>query len=144
MRESVTWCRRIVGAVSMVALSVSVNGQTVLGTIQGTISDETGATLPGVTVTVTSPALQVPQLVKTSEAGGEYQFSELPPGVYRVSYELTGFGTLVREEIRITSGFSARVNVVLKVSSVSESVTVSGQSPLVDVTNTRGSTTVSK
>jgi hypothetical protein len=115
-----------------------------LGSISGTVTDETGAALPGVTITMTSPALQVPQLLKTSGAEGEYQFTDLPPGLYRVTYELSGFGTLVREQIRLTTGFAARLDVSLKLASVAETVTVIGASPLVDVTNTRGGTTVSQ
>ena len=114
------------------------------GSIGGTITDETGAALPGVAVTLTSPALQVSQLVKVSLERGEYQFVDLPAGTYRLEYELSGFAKLVQNEIRITTAFSARVDVQLKLSSVSETVVVSGSSPLVDVTSTRGGTTVSK
>jgi carboxypeptidase family protein len=131
----------------IVLLALSLGGtsaaQSANGSIAGTIKDETGATLPGVTGTLTSPALQVPQMVTISEAGGDYRFPELPPGVFRLTYELSGFATLVREDIRLTTGFAARVDVVMKVATVAETVTVSGQSPLVDVTNTRGGTTVS-
>ena len=95
-------------------------------------------------MTLTSAALQVTQVLAITDARGEYQFVELPPGAYRVEYEVTGFAKLVREEIRLTTGFAARVDVVLKVASVAETVVVSGASPLVDVTNTRGGTTVSK
>ena len=82
------WCLQITGALSFLALSTTLSGQVILGSIGGTITDETGATLPGVTATLTSPALQVPQLVITSESDGRYQFNELPAGVYRITYEL--------------------------------------------------------
>jgi Carboxypeptidase regulatory-like domain len=114
------------------------------GSISGTITDETGAALPGATVTLTSPALQVPQLVKISEARGDYQFVDLPAGSYRLEYELAGFAKLVQSEIRLTTGFASRVDVQLMLSSVAETVVVSGASPLVDLANTRGGTTVSK
>jgi hypothetical protein len=135
----------ILVAIALVAVSTSARAQTVrTGSIGGTITDESGAALPGATVTLTSPALQVPQLVKVSEARGEYQFSDLPPGIYRLTYELGGFATLVREDIRITTAFAARVDAVMKLAAIQETVVVSGQSPLVDVTNTRGGGTVTK
>lgn len=149
-KSGVTWQRRIswtiaLLVVSTLALSTTVVAQTVrTGSIAGTIADETGGALPGVTITLTSPALQVSQVLRTSDAQGEYQFVDLPPGTYRLTYELSGFTTFVREEIRLTTGFAARVDVALKVASVEETITVSGQSPLVDVVNTRGGTTVSK
>ena len=113
------------------------------GEVSGSIKDDTGAALPGVSVTVTSPALQVPQVVAVSDERGEYRVIDLPPGTFRVQYELAGFGTLVREGIVLTSGFVAKVDVVLKVATLSETVTVSGESPVVDVTTTRGGATVS-
>src|SRR5262245_11940197 len=88
------------------------------GSIGGTITDETGAWLPGVTVTVSGSALTVPELVQTSQVRGDYQFLDLPPGTYRVEYELAGFAKLVRSEIRLTTGFVARVDVVMKLASV--------------------------
>src|SRR6476660_8703981 len=91
---------------SLVALSAPARGQVILGSISGVITDTTGAALPGVTVTVTSPALQVAQMVRTSEAGGEYQIPDLPPGMYRMAYELPGFTTVVRQDIVISSGFN--------------------------------------
>ena len=125
---------------STAALAQSVRS----GSISGTIADETGAALPGVTITLTGSALQVPELVRASEARGEYQFVDLPPGAYRVEYELSGFAKFVRSEIRLTTGFAARVDIVMKLASVAETVIVSGATPLVDATNTRGGTTVSK
>src|SRR5262245_39569830 len=122
-----------------VACGVTIAGQQVRRSeIAGTIVDGTGAALPGVTVTITSPALQVPTIVRVSNERGEYLVPDLPPGTFRVSYELQGFATLVREGIILTTGFSARVDVAMQVASVAETITVAGQSPLVDVTTTRG------
>src|SRR5216684_3072965 len=120
-----------VSKICLLAASTTVAGQTVRsGSIDGTITDNTGGVLPGVTITLTSPALQVPQIVKTSEARGEYQFLDLPPGTYRLVYELPGFTSVVREQIQLTTGFAARVDVVLTVGGVNEKVIVSGASPL--------------
>src|SRR5437764_8574361 len=132
------------GAVLVLMLSTTAFGQQILrGSIAGTIKDDTGAALPGVTITVSSPALQVPQIIRVSDERGAYQVPDLPAGTYRVSYELTGFATLVREGIVLTTGFAARVDADMKVATLAETVTVSGQTPLVDVTSTRGGTTVS-
>src|SRR6266403_661306 len=121
--------------VLLLALGTTVFGQQVLrGSIAGTVKDDTGAALPGVTITVSSPALQVPQIVRVTDERGAYQIPDLPAGTYRVSYELTGFATLVREGIVLTTGFAARVDADMKVATLAETVTVSGQTPLVDVT----------
>lgn len=114
------------------------------GSISGTVTDESRANLPGVTVTLTSPALQTPELVTVTDLEGNYQFPELSLGTYRLVFELGGFGRLIREGIQLTTGFAARVDVTLKVAQLEETVTVSGQSPLVDVTSTRGGATLSK
>ena len=129
----VDWRKAALCAVGSLALSTTVSGQVILGSIAGTVTDGTGAALPGVTVTVTSPALQVPQVVRISDAAGEYQITELPAGVYQVTYELSGFSKLVREGIRLTTGFNARVDVGLQLASVAETVTVVTGTPLVDV-----------
>jgi Carboxypeptidase regulatory-like domain len=114
------------------------------GTIQGTIKDASGGVLPGVTVTLSSPALQVGQLIQVTDAAGNYRFVDLPAGTYRLKFELAGFSTLIRDELRLTVGFAARVDEQLKVGVLEESVTVSGQSPVVDVTNTSASVAFTK
>jgi hypothetical protein len=109
------------------------------GTIQGTVKDASGGALPGVMVTLTSPVLQIRQLVAITDPVGDYRLVDLPSGSYRLTYELSGFSTLVRDDFRLPVGFVARVDVVMKVGGVEESVTVSGQSPVVDVTTTAAS-----
>lgn len=105
-------------------------------TIQGTVSDPSGATLPGVTVTATSPQLLVPSLTVVTSADGGYRFTDVPIGTYSLRYELSGFRTLLREGIILTVGFVARIDMALSLGALEESVTVSGASPLVDVTST--------
>ena len=104
--------------------------------IIGQITDGTGGVLPGVTVTATSPALQVPSVTTVTDAQGEYRLTPLPIGLYTVVYELAGFQNLRRENVRLTVGFVAKLDLALNVGAVSETITVSGASPLVDVTNT--------
>src|SRR5262245_14485042 len=78
--------------------------------IAGVVSDNTGAVLPGVTVTATGPALQVPSVVAVTDERGEYRLSPLPIGVYTVVFELSGFQNVRREGIKLTVGFTARVD----------------------------------
>jgi len=119
------------------ALAQSTSATT--GAINGKVSDATGATLPGVTVTISSPAMQGVRTATTADDGG-YRFPAVPPGDYKIQYELAGFTTVVREGIRVGLGFTATVNAELKLASLSETVTVSGESPVVDVTTTKTST----
>src|SRR5262249_46801018 len=141
-----SWCHSAAIALALLLMAnASAFAQgAIQGQIAGTIKDDTGAALPGVTVSVTSPALQVPNVTAVSDERGEYRVISLPPGTYRVQYELSGFGTLVREGIVLTTGFAAKLDVVLKLATLAETVTVSGESPVVDVTTTRGGTTVSQ
>ena len=126
----------------LVALSFSATafaqggGASSTGTIQGRVTDAQGAVLPGVTVTATSPALIQPQTTVTSETGN-YRFPAVPPGDFELSYELAGFNTLKRSGISITLGFTANVNVELALATLQETVTVSGQSPVIDTSTTR-------
>ena len=104
------------------------------GNINGRISDASGALLPGVTVTLKSPAVQGARNAVTDETGN-YRFILLPPGTYSVTYELPGFKTLVREGVIVQVGVTTTLNINLEVATVAETVTVSGQSPVVDVQN---------
>ena len=114
------------------------------GTIHGTIKDETGGSLPGVTATLTSPSLQVPQITTTTDTQGDYRFVDLPAGSYRLKFELSGFTSVVREDLRLTVGFVARIDALLKVGGLEETLTVSGQSPVVDVSSTSASVAFTK
>src|SRR5262245_14389329 len=130
--------------VGVLSLGTMVSAQTRNGSIAGTINDNTGGALPGVSVTVQSPALQVTQLVTVTDTNGQYQFPDVPIGTYQLTFALSGFTSLIRQDIRITSGFAARVDAVLAVATLAETITVTGQSPVVDTVNTRGSVTVSQ
>jgi carboxypeptidase family protein len=111
-------------------------GASTTGSINGRVSDSSGGVLPGVTVTVTSPSAMGVQSSVT-DAGGNYRFPALPPGSYTVTFELPGFNTLKRENIQIAMGFTAAVNVELAVASLQETVTVTGDSPVIDTSSTR-------
>ena len=133
----------VVAFLFLVAGKVSV-AQTGTATINGQVTDESGAVLPGVTVTTRSPALQVPQVTTVSDAEGRYRLTPLPIGTYDVFFELSGFRAVRREDIRLTAGFTARVDAALSIGALEETVVVSGASPLVDVASTANSTQLTR
>jgi hypothetical protein len=133
--------QRLVALLAVCWLSASVvfaqgGGASTTGSINGKVADSSGGVLPGVTVSATSPSLMGVQ-TSVTDAGGNYRFPALPPGTYTVTFELPGFNTLKRENIQIAMGFTAAVNVELAVASLQETVTVSGDSPVIDTSSTR-------
>ncbi len=112
--------------------------------IIGLVTDESGAALPGVTVTAASPSLQLGSVAAVSDERGQYRLSTLPIGTYEVTYALDGFQPVRREGVRLTGGFSAKLDVALKLGSLRETITVSGSSPVVDVTSTSVSTQLTR
>src|SRR6266496_3702825 len=92
-------------------------GASTTGSINGKVADTSGGVLPGVTVSATSPSLMGVQ-TSVTDSGGNYRFPALPPGTYTLSYELPGFTTLKRENIILSMGFTATVNVELAVASL--------------------------
>jgi hypothetical protein len=119
------------------AFAQSVGATT--GAINGRVADTSGGVMPGVTVTIASPSMQGTRTAVTDQ-DGSYRFPAIPPGEYKITYELAGFSTVNREGIRVGLGFTATVNTELSVASLTESVTVSGQSPVVDITSTKTAT----
>src|SRR5258705_13585160 len=94
------------GLVAAIAAPLAIRAQT-SSAIEGTVRDESGGIMPGVTLTLTSPALQVPQMVEVTDTQGHYKFSDLRVGVYRVRTDLAGFQSFVREGLQLDSGFVA-------------------------------------
>lgn len=110
------------------------------GAIIGTVTDNSKAVMPGVTITVSGPALMGTRTV-TTDPDGTYRIPSLPPGEnYKLTFELAGFGTVTREGIALGAGFTASINIEMGVSTLTESVTVSGASPVVDTTATKVTT----
>jgi hypothetical protein len=127
----------VVLAVALIFVaSLPAWAQSAGSTIHGAVKDESGAAMPGVTVTIASPALQVGQVVGVSDADGTYRFGELPAGTYTIRFELAGFKAYVLDEFRLTIGFVARVDATMAVGGLEESITVTGASPVVDMTST--------
>ena len=105
----------------------------VLGTIAGSAKDPSGAVLPGVTVEVSSPALIEKVRTATTDGNGLYRIVNLPPGTYTVVFTLAGFNTTRRESVNVSPNFTATIDAEMRVGSLQETVTVTGESPVVDV-----------
>jgi hypothetical protein len=110
--------------------------------IAGVARDTSGAVLPGVTVTATSPVLIEKERVAITDAEGRFAITQLRPGDYVITFSLSGFSTVRREGIRLAAGFTANVEGELRVGSLEETITVTGASPVVDVHNVRRQTVV--
>ena len=105
------------------------------GTIAGVVRDTSGAVLPGVTVEASSPALIEKVRTGVTDNEGVYKLINLTPGIYTVTFTLPGFSVVKREGLEISAGVTVAVNAELRVGTLEETVTVSGQTPLVDVQN---------
>lgn len=110
--------------------------------ISGTLKDQSGGVLPGVTVTAKNPATGLARAA-VSEATGEYRVPALPPGTYVLTAELSGFGKETRPDVLLVIDQDAVINFTLKPAAVAEAVTVTGESPIVDTTKSDVSTSVS-
>src|SRR5919201_2872366 len=106
------------------------------GELVGKAVDEQGAVLPGVTVTLSGPAMMGTQVAVTNDRG-MYRFPAVPSGTYKITFELPGFSTLVREDIVVPVRQTVTVDAAMKVARVQETVTVTGESPVVDVENAK-------
>ena len=112
--------------------------------ITGVVRDTSGGVLPGVTVEAASPALIEKVRSVVSDDTGQYRIVDLRPGTYSVTFTLPGFSTVRREGIELSGAFVATVNGDLKVGALEETITVTGETPIVDVQSARVQTTVSK
>jgi carboxypeptidase family protein len=118
----------------IVPADVFAQGAT-LASITGLVRDASGGVLPGVTVEATSPALIERVRTAVTDGTGRYRIVNLPPGVYDVTFTLTGFRTVIREGLELSGSFTANVGADLQVGSLEETITVSGEAPIVDVQN---------
>src|SRR6266849_9040657 len=105
--------------------------------ITGVVKDASGAVLPGVTVETASPVLIEKTRSVVTDATGQYRIVDLRPGTYSVTLSLTGFTTVKREGIELSGNFVATVNSEMKVGALAETITVTGESPIVDTQSTR-------
>jgi hypothetical protein len=121
---------RCIAVLAFVLTPIIASAQT--STISGTVKDASGGVLPGVTVEASSPALIEKTRSTVTSGSGTYSILALRPGIYTVKFELPGFGTVIREGIELTSDFTATINADLKVGALEETLTVTGESPIVD------------
>jgi len=105
--------------------------------ITGVVKDTSGSVLPGVTVAAASPVLIEKVRSVVTDGTGQYRIVDLRPGTYSVTFTLQGFATVQREGIGLTGAFTATVNADMRVGTVTETITVTGESPIVDVQSTQ-------
>lgn len=124
-------------AVLCVAMVITSREASAQASIAGVVRDGSGAVLPGVNVEASSPALIEKARTVVTDAAGQYRIVDLSPGTYAVVFTLPGFKTVRREDVVLEGTFTAQVSVGLEVGALEESVTVTGATPTVDVTNNR-------
>ncbi len=129
----------IVTAIPALAQTTSATTAAVIGTV----ADSSGGTLPGVTVNLSGSSMMGIQSAVSSEDGA-YRFVAIPPGEYKLAFELPGFSTITRDGVRLSANFTATINVTMGVANLQENVTVTGASPVVDTQSTAISTTFDK
>jgi Carboxypeptidase regulatory-like domain len=112
--------------------------------ITGVVRDTSGAVLPGVTVEASSPALIEKVRSAVTDGSGQYRIVDLRPGTYAVSFALTGFSGVKREGIELTGSFVATVNAEMRVGAIAETITVTGETPVVDIQSTTAQRTLTK
>ena len=120
--------------VSLVFVSTSALAQD--ASVIGNVSDETKAVLPGVAISATNLATGG-QSTAISDERGEYRLLKLPPGRYKVQAELAGFSTVVVASVELLVGQNATMPFIMKLASVTETLTVTGESPLVDTSSSQ-------
>lgn len=125
---------------AVLVVALPLQAQQTTGTLRGRVLDPDGQALPGVTVTVSGDALIGGSRTTVTGINGGYNFAALPPGTYAVRIELSGFRTYVQEGIAISLGAASTINATLELSAVEETITVTGESPVVDVTSSSVST----
>lgn len=129
--------------VTLLAIAAPTFAQEFRGRINGVVTDNTGAVLPGVTVTASSPAMIQPQ-VQVTGADGSYRFLALNPGLYQIEFDLTGFQKVERKDVRVVINQTLTVDQQMNVATLQETVTVTGASPVVDTSTTAMGTNFTK
>ena len=132
--------RKLILFTLLVVWPTSALSQQIYGRLEGAASDAQGLVLPGVTVTLESAQL-VAARSATTDVDGSYRFAQLVAGSYNMTFELGGFQTLVFEDITVVGGSTFEINSTMDIATVAETVTVTGESPVVDVKTTGVSAT---
>ena len=135
----------LVFLVAVFAFATSFShAQILTGAIRGTVTDEQGLPLPGVTVELSSPVLMGGVHSQLTSENGAYRFPNLPPGTYKIVFKIAGFQTIERSAIHVTIKEIMTVDISMKPARLEETVTVIGESPIIDVTSSGASTTIDK
>lgn len=129
--------RLLSAALLFVSFSLLPSSALAQATLAGTVRDTSGAVLPGVTVEAASPALIEKVRTAVTNGSGQYRITELPPGGYTLTFSLSGFATVKRDAITVSGTGVIPVNAELRVGTLQETITVTGESPLVDTQTTR-------
>jgi hypothetical protein len=124
---------RLAAIAMALAVLPSVAHAQATASITGVVTDASGAVLPGVTVEASSPALIEKVRSVVTDGSGQYRLEQLRGGVYAVTFTLPGFNTIKREGLELAGSFAASVNAEMRVGSVEETVTVTGETPIVDI-----------
>ena len=135
--------RKILLALLFLAFAVPALAQQQYGRLEGAARDAQGLALPGVSVTLSGEAI-ISSRNATTDVDGSYRFQALPPGDYLLQFELSGFQTILFEDIRVVTGATFSVNADMQIATVAETVTVTGESPVVDVKSTGVAATFDK
>src|SRR5690242_5227752 len=125
--------QRVAASIFILCCCVPAFAQIQTGAITGRASDNSGALIPGVEVTITSPAMIGGARSAPTDELGVYRFTLLPAGTYRVSFALPGFKTLNIEGVYVPPGGTMTINGAMTVASVAEEVTVTSQAPQIDL-----------
>src|SRR5665213_4205855 len=128
-------------AVGLVPTVVSAQG--IRASVTGVVKDTSGAVLPGVTIEVASPVLIEKTRSAVTDGSGQYRIVDLQAGTYSVTFTLTGFSSVKREGIELSGSFTATINADMKVGSLEETITVSGETPIVDTQSVRRQVVIS-
>src|SRR5688572_16758597 len=135
---------RSVTAMAIAMVLIGVSSASAQATIAGVVRDTSGAVLPGVSVEASSPALIEKVRTVVTDARGQYSIVDLRPGTYLVVFTLPGFSTFRREGIELTGSFTATVSADLRVGGIEESVSVTGETPIVDVQSAQRQQTLTR
>ena len=132
--------RKLILFTLLAAWPTSALSQQIYGRLEGAANDAQGLVLPGVTVTLESTELVAPRSA-TTDVDGSYRFAQLVAGSYNLTFELGGFQTVVFEDVTVVGGSTFEINATMDIATVAETVTVTGESPVVDVKSTGVSAT---
>src|SRR5215216_6299073 len=136
-------CMRVVRWILLVLIVLVPSMASAQASITGVVKDASGAILPGVTVEASSPVLIEKSRAAVTDGSGQYRIIDLRPGTYIVTFTLPGFTTIKREGIELTGTFVATINADMRVGAVEETITVTGEAPIVDVQSIRRQAVVS-